>query len=1461
MASRTILIESNNKSSKLYTNRQQIDAVVGAGNISTNNSKWSTDLKYGVSVSEGDEITVSGAQINLRGSPDASMEFSGGVNSDGLDENELADNITTIEYGYYFSNTKQYNLNLPLAEAYIAGGERWWQAEYGYPKCEQVRDFNINEDNEWYAFFSNYPIWAVDGCTKVVESQPPIVASSSTPVKQVNTIRRWNVLDTERKIGDLPPMLGSMLCGDHTSAAISNGPYSLAFPNEKRLYLLKDAQYIDTTPSNNVQARTERYLTSLSEILNTNKTALKTREGFQTPSSVAQDLTEQMHERDGTADNWADDFTDASIYLHDARYFLGDSVHYTDTEPFIPKGGYKWEASNTLTKYPVSQVSDKFMKIVRTSGGQLLDAIQDGINDEDSLWHNFVADIPGNAGWRGSGSGGDAQNVQGSWDKVNDTSASTYNPLAGRLLLYKNLLCGEIGRHLSLKTQIQMCAGNSFSIDDLAFYFKRNDPNLPNPNMIFENKILDKKVPNTDIFYNRLTYLNMGAKIPYPMPLCNWDPESTDGNVARQFGQDRIVNTDNWGFDQYGTDDDRYSPAFEQVTVGSVGQNNLSRVFTPHSHIIPNTVTTVIRKRRNMVFPTNIIATPRSIAEIKKMLWASRKAKNISSGSKGHANVRKDCKVDNINIDNVAELDLFFTDDGASVNVNARKAVNDPSLDTARFSVPPPYACANNVGLGAPTSFANKFAQGLSGYKRYNFDYQTPKSTFVYTVPGSDPPEASIVPRLSIPTKQNLRYNRNNFKVAWEDEFLINTTFEDHENHDSPGIYLNPKSIFKFTDDDGNVFKYPEYFKPQEPGSTLFLDEFGKRYDLWQEQDTEQDPGVALCVVYYKRTNDASSPAFDMDSYPDQLTGNPLVYPGGPTIEDKEAEARAFYNTPFLAFISNRAEETDNDTDIMHDYFLPMCIGENMGISPSFSDGEYAKIINTQRVNPKAYNTITQQLASTNSDYDSYISRHNPLYFNIYDYYPYVMIGAENPTISFGGTSGRFEISNFHTPLYVGNGPWADVSEEGATSAAQADESIASLNNKLAWTSMISYDTTLFGALIQNTTAVGGGRLDAPHYIDGVNHEPNQDVLKFDYTNSSPSFEYQMALNGLYVIPWGELYQDSNEHKVVTSQSGVGLIAMYVPNVNQDLVQYVEDISENRKTDLQDKRMSPWAPNSFKDTLFNKMGFEIEQLIPMVNNCQSNGFNRSNYNKYIGYDGQRLTKKQDNMLYPFTTNAYISGSINIQGQTRNWVGYDTIVELNRHNGNGHAPGWGYFPQNMATMRDYGDGRNTLKKILPAGDIFEMYSMGGLNFMTGTNVTVESDVLVASKQPRKFDFSYLVIYSDIIQQQSNFIGSNKILPLPAVGYMSRNYSSSDFFYSFANDFNYVVDRNHVINNFSVEIRYPNGKQAILEDNSSIIFKVIKKIPIPLQIKPPAAPSRKEISEEQKEKEKYYKSLIS
>ena len=64
---------------------------------------------------------------------------------------------------------------------------------------------------------------------------------------------------------------------------------------------------------------------------------------------------------------------------------------------------------------------------------------------------------------------------------------------------------------------------------------------------------------------------------------------------------------------------------------------------------------------------------------------------------------------------------------------------------------------------------------------------------------------------------------------------------------------------------------------------------------------------------------------------------------------------------------------------------------------------------------------------------------------------------------------------------------------------------------------------------------------------------------------------------------------------------------------------------------------------NFKNTLLFKLGFSLEQLLPLLGLTQ-NDFNRGNHNKYLELDAN-VSDKMQNMVRPFTTNAYVSGAI------------------------------------------------------------------------------------------------------------------------------------------------------------------------------------------------------------------------
>ena len=66
---KTFIIESNNSSGKLVSDRNKKDAKISDTDVNERNSQWQTNLNMGVKLEDGDQLSISSVQINLRGDP------------------------------------------------------------------------------------------------------------------------------------------------------------------------------------------------------------------------------------------------------------------------------------------------------------------------------------------------------------------------------------------------------------------------------------------------------------------------------------------------------------------------------------------------------------------------------------------------------------------------------------------------------------------------------------------------------------------------------------------------------------------------------------------------------------------------------------------------------------------------------------------------------------------------------------------------------------------------------------------------------------------------------------------------------------------------------------------------------------------------------------------------------------------------------------------------------------------------------------------------------------------------------------------------------------------------------------------------------------------------------------------------------------------------------------------------
>ena len=257
---------------------------------------------------------------------------------------------------------------------------------------------------------------------------------------------------------------------------------------------------------------------------------------------------------------------------------------------------------------------------------------------------------------------------------------------------------------------------------------------------------------------------------------------------------------------------------------------------------------------------------------------------------------------------------------------------------------------------------------------------------------------------------------------------------------------------------------------------------------------------------------------------------------------------------------------------------------------------------------------------------------------------------------------------------------------------------------------------------------------------------------------------------------------------IISAQCGVALIAL------------TAFLNEGKPTeDSTQISLNSYNTQQYTNTLFDKIGFSFEQLMPEYG-LPGNEFNRGNYNRYLGFDSVDLFDKQLNMVKPFTTNAYISASI--------------IISM---------------VQGIAVKASDAPTSGASEGPVPAGN------MGGL--IASQSITnADSDLLIAIAMPQKLDYPYLVVYTDIVRNPLYYGGPDGSQRLSAIAYITRNYASGDYFYSFATGWSYTADQDYIITDITTDIRLPDGTPAPIDKNSSVIYKVqtIKAMPPPPQI---------------------------
>ena len=459
----------------------------------------------------------------------------------------------------------------------------------------------------------------------------------------------------------------------------------------------------------------------------------------------------------------------------------------------------------------------------------------------------------------------------------------------------------------------------------------------------------------------------------------------------------------------------------------------------------------------------------------------------------------------------------------------------------------------------------------------------------------------------------------------------------------------------------------------------------------------------------------------------------------------------AIRNEPFLAVIAFK------DGSKTQRAFPRPYRGESFfPASASFLQNKLAFPITTQLTNPDSY-------SPPNVAYDGATARtiENCIESEPYQYANSIFCGANDPIIEFNTVFTRFSISKLHTTSFRGNGPFNRMDVQGGN--ADADSIVVTTDSRPAAISRKDAPESKIGGVLEDKI-----------------YDPGAGVGLGGTTN---------------VISFAQLEAVIYPYTTLSTQGGVALVSLSIPFANK----------------TGQAVLSPWDYHNFENTLFFKLGYRLNQLLPLCGMRQTQ-FNSSSHNLNFGKDNN-IGLQCYNQVKPVTTNAYVSSS----EQPSFVIGFGAI---NLHQGQS-------TPQGIT-----GD---LISLPLPAYNL-------GVNYRNSATQG-NSDQLIAFALPNKTTFPYLVLYSNIASPCGyQYVGSSdgKQALNKVIAFLSTNYTVSDYSFGFRSDLVFTVTKPYVITTISSSIRLPNGLPAenLLGENSAVIYRIdfARRSP-PMELAPP------------------------
>ena len=1364
----TYIIESNRQTAYRDVYEATKNRTANTSDTNMPNHEWKTYIENGVPVEKGDIIQVEATQINLRGDESEEIELTGGGTNPG--RNPISDNKTTLEYGFYMANRQEFNFPLPLASHQIHFNPA--DPKHGSPNMEVMR-----------RFMNTNPVQTVQGFGVKLNTSSADIGKYELITALNSRTAGWMPDFTYclSKPNADPTQPDTLISADvnfgiPTSMSlppVTNGPLSIFHPNQVRMYKMgKNVPPLFPIFKKAAANAEWDYLTPKTEndLLQTSSVDLEIPAGFHTPTSVAANLTAQLQQKTGDGDSWETD---------------EPAIQYTRRMNQQGRDGAPTQSTTTSLK--VNDYSTATYKICNTASGDFCEAYSNG--EFRGAYYGAKRSID---------------------TSVPLMSGEAYMEVDGFQLLYKNMLCGDVPRYV---------AAYNWGLFQIIGDGEGNDPGfrLDGSQVMADSLTVYNNIITTQGLRADKVYVDWGAAMPAQADL---------GRTPGLLGPN-VVFMDNMDAADERVDEFTFCNWLDGRSGG--GPSILGGLGNAQQETV-NTL--LFNCLQGCPFPTNILCTAAAV-KIAKAAFTAQAHPGPASGATEYKNVGQG--IDGIYAQYVVDLQFGRLDDqytstttrqyGANESADGNwgalngneqvltnqmnlpnclstyKLRNDPhgpSGSRGDYDWSPTYG--REAGVIDPA-----YAPSTPAWAAYS-DIQVPYNIpldaaatepISKTVPSINPAggvqnlNMGLAPRYRhiASAKEEAKY-RVPFYAFWSD-FM--ETLDD-------GV-LPPNSFFTFFDPDGNRFP-SDIFKPQNG-----------------------DKGIGACGLFIRSD-------IDPNMFPWLNIGVvPGAVPGATTMP-------RYYYQPYMAFF---AAETVNPAGSKPNRLIPRPrVGEFFGFSPSFQDLKCAKIINTQSIdNNLLFNKVAQNYSQQDLDktlvgrqlYDyetpefgvpAHILPYVPAQtFSPFDYVSYVHIGADNPTVTFSSTgSGKFEINQLHTAIRVSNSTYANsqattsfvVSGTG-TSAETGNYSandgfadpilemysigksvvsqyygggmqhpdslwkeglentsgaVNTSDGTLAYKRVVQYAMSTYEAVTNNSGTVGmpantGGPYNYPPGPPDNKGSNLWEMNKLATAERGVAYLHPPTFV-LRALPYIFVQQVVDKICPINSaQSGIAITALTAPQADNDSLTGILPITSDR-------------PYRFAGTLFDKLGFSIEQLIPFVGK-QNTLFNRQTQSQYLGFN-QTITNKYHNMVKPVTTNGFVSGALSLAFTANSFT---TPLE------NLGAPTW-LLPQTTEQV---------------------------------------SDSIIAVKLPKKLAYPYLVLNSNIVEQKSTYYGSKFTTTIPTLAYLARNYNVADFTYTFQTDWTYQVDKDHIITDFDIQILTPEGNPAPLDDNSSVIFKIIKE----------------------------------